>query len=397
MPDEAAKADKAQLAEALKPTGPSDAHWPGSKSVAAWTDHYFRRTAAAVRHFGDVPATYAVFLRRPVISAPRLATDWLEAIAAERGFEIAIDLRYEEGKWVGAGEPIFYVTGPLAELTELETLLLMKLGPPCVAAYNAYTMCADLPDVAFLAMDARHCAGTEMAELMAYAAAVGTARAKRKVGAIGFVGNATDATAHYFGQAGGLGTMPHAFIGYAGSTLRAAEMFDEAFPDGPMTVLVDYFGREITDGLTVCRRFPRRAAKGDLSLRLDTPGSRFVEGLDPTASYAALERHVPEAVRGYRNEQELRYLVGPGVSAAAIWHLRDALNREGFHKVKIVASSGFGPAKCKLMAEAKAPIDVVGTGSYLPGVWSETYATADVVEYDGVSRVKVGREFLLRM
>ncbi len=105
---------------------------------------------------------------------------------------------------------------------------------------------------------------------------------------------------------------------------------------------------------------------------------------------------VPGAIRGYRNETELRYLVGPGVSAAAIWHLREALDREGFDKVKIVASSGFNPAKCKLMAEAKAPIDVVGTGSYLPESWSETYATADVVAYDGQPRVKVGREFLLR-
>ncbi len=48
------------------------------------------------------------------------------------------------------------------------------------------------------------------------------------------------------------------------------------------------------------------------------------------------------------------------------------------------------------MAEAKAPIDVVGTGSFIPDAWSETYATADIVEYDGVPRVKVGREFLLR-
>jgi nicotinate phosphoribosyltransferase len=48
------------------------------------------------------------------------------------------------------------------------------------------------------------------------------------------------------------------------------------------------------------------------------------------------------------------------------------------------------------MAEAKAPVDVIGTGSYLPIKWTETYATADVVEYDGVPRVKVGREFLLR-
>lgn len=46
--------------------------------------------------------------------------------------------------------------------------------------------------------------------------------------------------------------------------------------------------------------------------------------------------------------------------------------------------------------EAKAPIDVVGTGSFLPQRWTETYATADIVEYDGVKRVKVGREFLFR-
>jgi nicotinate phosphoribosyltransferase len=48
------------------------------------------------------------------------------------------------------------------------------------------------------------------------------------------------------------------------------------------------------------------------------------------------------------------------------------------------------------MAEAKAPIDMIGTGSFLPELWSETYATADIVEYDGEPRVKVGREFLLR-
>jgi nicotinate phosphoribosyltransferase len=48
------------------------------------------------------------------------------------------------------------------------------------------------------------------------------------------------------------------------------------------------------------------------------------------------------------------------------------------------------------MSDARAPIDVVGTGSFIPEAWSETYATADIVEYDGVPRVKLGREFLLR-
>jgi len=45
---------------------------------------------------------------------------------------------------------------------------------------------------------------------------------------------------------------------------------------------------------------------------------------------------------------------------------------------------------------ANAPVNVIGTGSFLPQVWSETYATADIVAYDGQPRVKVGREFLIR-
>jgi nicotinate phosphoribosyltransferase len=369
---------------------------PDLHELPAWTDQYFLKTKQAVGRFGDKTVTYAVFMRRPVISAPRLAVAWLEDVAKARGAEVKVEVNYSEGRWVGAGEPILYVTGSLFHLVDLETIFLQKLGPACVAAFNAYTMCADLSKVAFLAMDARHCAGLEMAEIMAYAASVGSARARRKHGAKGFIGNATDATAHFFGQASGKGTMPHAFIGYAGTTLRAAEMFHETFPDDDMTVLVDYFGREVTDSLEVCRRFPDLVASGRLAVRLDTPGSRFVEGLDPPASYAAMERHAPQAIRGYRNESELRYLVGAGVSAAAIYHVRDALDREGFQKVGIVASSGFDPAKCKVMAEAGAPIDVVGTGSYLPQRWTETYATADIIAYDGAPRVKVGREFLLR-
>ena len=370
--------------------------WPREADVACWTDVYFNRTKTTVEAFGDTSVTYAVFMRRPVVSAPRLAVDWLHGIAAVRGASFDIDVTHNEGRWVGAGEPLLYITGPLAALVDLETIYLQKLGPSCVAAYNAYTMCVDLPNTGFLAMDARHCAGTEMAEMMAYGASVGSARAQRKAGAKGFIGNATDATAHFFGNRKGLGTMPHALIGYAGSTVRAAEMFRKANPEAPMTVLVDYFGLEITDALAVCRRYADLAKAGELSVRLDTGGGRFVEGLDPQTSYAVLERNAPEAIRGYRSEVELRYLIGTGVSAASIWHMREQLDHAGFPKVKIVASSGFGAAKCKTMAVANAPVDVIGTGSYLPEVWTETYATADIVAYDGKPLVKVGREFLLR-
>ncbi len=369
---------------------------PVDKEVARYTDHYFNRTKTVVGKFGDKRVTYAIFMRRPVVCAPRLALAWLTELEETRGAKVEVDLRYPEGKWVGAGEAMIYVTGSFFHLVDLETIFLQKLGPACVAAYNAYTMCAEMPKTAFLAMDARHCAGTEMAEMMAYAASVGSGRAKRKDDAIGFIGNATHATAHFFGRDQGMGTMPHALIGYAGSTVRAAEIYAETFPGESITVLVDYFAREITDSLAVCRRFPDLAAEGKLALRLDTTGGRYVEGLDPQRSYAVLEKHSREAIRGYRSEEELRHLIGTGVSAAAIFHLRECLDSAGFDKVKIVASSGFGPAKCRLMAVAQAPIDIVGSGSFLPASWTETYATADIIEYDGVQCVKVGREFLYR-
>jgi len=363
--------------------------------IAARTDAYFNRTKAVVQRYGDRRVTYAMFMRRPVISAPRLMLDWLAEVATARGTVFDMDVIHPEGEWVGAGEPMVYISGSLVELSDLETICLQKLGAACVAAHNAYQMCLALPHVAFLAMDARHCAGAEMQEMMAYAASVGSEAARRE-GAKGFVGNANDGTAHWFGTERGLGTMPHSLIGYAGSTVRAAEMFRETFPDENLTVLVDYFGREITDALAVCARFPELAAGGRLAFRLDTHGGRFLEGLDPAESYAVLDRRAPGAIRRYRSDTELRYLVGTGVSAAAIWRMREALDDGGYPRVRIVASSGFGTDKCRVMADARAPIDVVGTGSFLPDAWHETYATADIIAYDGTPTVKVGREFLLR-
>ena len=371
-------------------SGPSPEEQPGL------TDTYFRNTRRIVEANGDCEVEYAVFMRRPVTYAGRLATEWLQLMARHRNVIIEVDQPYIEGAWVGAGEVLCYLRGPLSALVDLETIFLQRLGGCCVAAYNAYNMCVELPAISFLAMDARHCAGSEMADLMAYGASVGSEKARSKTGAIGFIGCAADATAHFFGRERGDGTMPHALVGYAGSTVRAAEMFHQTVPNAPLTVLVDYFGQEITDALAVARRFPELAAEGRLAVRLDTHGGRFVEGLDTQSSYAVLERSVPQAIRGYRNDSELKFLMGTGVSAAAVWHMREKLDENGFDKVRIVASSGFGPDKCRVFAFADAPVDVIGTGSFLPQIWSETYATADVISYDGRSMVKAGREFLFR-
>src|SRR6266550_6623731 len=104
--------EAAMVADPVKPK-PAD--------LAARTDSYFLKSKAIVGRFGDRQATYAVFMRRPVISAPRFAIEFLEGMAAERGTRLEIELNHPEAAWVGAGEPIMYVTGSLFHLVDLET------------------------------------------------------------------------------------------------------------------------------------------------------------------------------------------------------------------------------------------------------------------------------------
>ena len=98
-----------------------NAAWPRESDVGRWTDAYFNRTRTTVQAFGDVEVTYAVFMRRPVVFAPRLMIEWLEAMAAARGTRFRIEPQFQEGQWVGAGEPMLYLTGSFADLVDLET------------------------------------------------------------------------------------------------------------------------------------------------------------------------------------------------------------------------------------------------------------------------------------
>ena len=233
--------------------------------------------------------------------------------------------------------------------------------------------------------------------MMAYAASVGSARAKRKVGARGL--HRQRHARHRAFLRPRPGARHHAARPdrLCRLDLRAAEMFHETFPGEPMTVLVDYFAREISDSLEVCRRFPDLAAKGMLSLppRHDRRplhrGARsgvvlrragaLLAGIDPRLSQrrgAALSRRhrrvgggdLPSARRarpGGLRQGEDRGLVGlrPGQMPG---HGRgQGADRRRRHRAR----------SC-------------------PSNWTETYATADIVEYDGQKRVKIGREFLHR-
>ena len=100
MADEGKRPDPADPADSVTEAGPGsdDARrrparvWPADdQGIADWTDVYFRRTKEAVSRFGDCQVTYALFMRRPVVSAPRVALDWLQSVAKRRGFEVEID------------------------------------------------------------------------------------------------------------------------------------------------------------------------------------------------------------------------------------------------------------------------------------------------------------------
>ena len=364
--------------------------------ISKHTDAYFKKTKNIIEKNKDKLVTYAVFMRRPVLFCPRLAISWLKDVQKARNTKFKIKLFHNEGAWVGAGEPLMYISGSFSNLVELETIYLQLIGPASVAAYNAFIMCSEMPETKFLAMDARHCAGFQMHELMAYGASIGSKKAKKENKAKGFIGTSCKSTAHYFNKKDGLGTMPHSFIGYAGSTLKAAQLFIKNNPKENLTVLVDYFGKEITDTIEVCKNFESLSKRGKISIRLDTHGGRYIEGLNLEKSYEILEKFNPKSIRTYRNEQELKWLVGAGVSAAAVIKLRNILNAHGWNRVKIIASSGFTASKCKLFGNVRVPVDIIGTGSYIPENWTETYATADVISYDNTYRVKKGREFLLK-
>ena len=49
-------------------------------------------------------------------------------------------------------------------------------------------------------MDARHCAGSSMHNMMAYGASVGSQKAIKENKAKGFIGTSCEATSHYFGR-----------------------------------------------------------------------------------------------------------------------------------------------------------------------------------------------------
>jgi nicotinate phosphoribosyltransferase len=182
----------------------------------------------------------------------------------------------------------------------------------------------------------------------------------------GAIGVSTDAQASWWGGRG-IGTVPHGLISaYGGNTVLAATKFAEHADRGVnVVVLVDFENDSVRTSLEVAR------ALGDRlwGVRLDTSRTLVDRSL-----WAEMGDFDPR-----------------GVNDRLVRKVRDALDRDGFERVKIVVSGGFDAERIREFEERGVPVDSYGVGSAL--IRGENDFTADVVLADGRAAAKVGRSF----
>jgi nicotinate phosphoribosyltransferase len=183
----------------------------------------------------------------------------------------------------------------------------------------------------------------------------------------GAIGVSTDAQASWWGGKG-VGTVPHGLIAaYGGNTVLAASKFAEhADPDVNIVVLVDFENDSVRTALEVAR------ALGDRlwGVRLDTARTLVDRAL----------------------WSEMGYFDPRGVNPRLVEKVRDALDAEGFERVRIVVSGGFDAERITEFEEKGVPVDSYGVGSSL--IRGDNDFTADVVLTDGRHSAKVGRRYI---
>jgi nicotinate phosphoribosyltransferase len=80
-----------------------------------------------------------------------------------------------------------------------------------------------------------------------------------------------------------------------------------------------------------------------------------------------------------------------GVNERLVRKVREALDRDGFERVKIVVSGGFDAERIAEFERRSVPIDSYGVGSAL--IRGENDFTADIVMTDGRKSAKAGRRY----
>jgi nicotinate phosphoribosyltransferase len=185
----------------------------------------------------------------------------------------------------------------------------------------------------------------------------------------GAIGVSTEAQASWWGGRG-IGTVPHALIAaYGRNTVLAATKFaewaDENDPNINIVVLVDFDNDSVRTSLDVARALGSKL----WGVRLDTSRTLVDQAL----------------------WQEMGDFDPRGVNERLVRKVRDALDENGFERIKIVVSGGFDAERIREFEEKGVPVDSYGVGSSL--IRGDNDFTADIVLTDGHESAKVGRKY----
>jgi nicotinate phosphoribosyltransferase len=327
-----------------------------------YTDAYFNYTKQLLEERGRHPTVVMqVFQKREAllggideaiavlrVGAGRRAQDgtWAD------GFH-ELDVRaLHEGDRVEPFEPVMTIEGDYALFAHLETVYLGCLARRSLVMTNVRNVVEAARGKPIIYFPARHDHWLVQTG-DGWAAHIG-----------GSIGVSTDAQASWWGGRG-VGTVPHGLIAaYGGDTVLAAREFADRYAgDMNVTVLVDFDNDSVGTSLAVAR-----ALGEDLwAVRLDTS--------ERIADKTLAERLGEDAPRG--------------VAPELVHAVRDALDAEGFDRVRIVVSGGFDADRIRAFEAAGVPVDAYGVGSSL--IRGANDFTADVVMVDGRPCAKVGR------
>ncbi len=324
-----------------------------------YTDAYFNHTRAALLADGRHPrVVMQVFQKHEAvlggideaIAILKLCSDEWEALTVHA---------LHDGDRAGPWETVLTIEGDYTLFAHLETVYLGTLARRTLIATNVTRVLEAANGKPIIFMPARH-DHHRVQTGDGYAAYVAGAY----VGAP--IGMTTDAQASWWGGRG-IGTVPHALIAaYGGNTVLAATKFAEWAPDDfNIVVLVDFENDSVRTALEVARALGPRL----WGVRLDTSGQL-----------------VDRSLWGELGDFDPR-----GVNERLVHKVREALDRDGFERVRIVASGGFGLDKIRQFEERGVPVDSYGVGSWL--IRGENDFTGDVVMTDGRPSAKVGRRF----
>jgi nicotinate phosphoribosyltransferase len=324
-----------------------------------YSDAYFNRTRETLLADGRHPRVLMqVFQKHRAVLGGMDEAIAILKLCSEDWDALTVHALYD-GEAIEPWEPVMTIEGDYTLFAHLETVYLGVLARRTLISTNTRRVIEAANGKPIIFMPARH-DHHRVQTGDGYAAHVAGAAMGVEIGVT------SDAQASWWGGRG-IGTVPHSLIAsYGGNTVLAATKFAEhADPDARIVVLVDFENDSVRTSLEVARALRDRL----WGVRLDTSGQLVDRSL----------------------WHEMGDFDPRGVNERLVRKVRDALDRDGFERVRIVASGGFTAERIRVFEEAGVPVDSYGVGSSL--IRGENDFTADVVMTDGRETAKVGRRF----